>query len=194
LVIKFSYEGFTADIQVIRSKRKTVSLTVGPEGIIVRVPLKEKTAQIESFVQSKASWIKKNALKIEAAKKRAGKTEPFTEAEIDLIKEKARQYIPQRAEYYARLLGVDYAKITVRSQRTRWGSCTSTGNLSFNCLLMLLPEKVIDSVVVHELCHRKHMNHSSAFYAEIARVFPDYAKCRLWLKDNGSAYLARLPK
>ena len=93
--------------------------------------------------------------------------------------------IPERVRHFAPLIGVDYGRITIRCQRTRWGSCSAKGNLSFNCLLMLLPNEVVDSVVVHELCHRKHMNHSPLFYAEIERVFPEYRKCSKWLKENG---------
>ena len=67
-------------------------------------------------------------------------------------------------------------------------------NLNFNCLLVLLPDEIIDSVIVHELCHRKQMNHSAKFYAEIEKVFPDYNCCRQWLKQNGNKYMSRIPK
>ena len=99
--------------------------------------------------------------------------------------------IPARVAYYAAQIGVSYGRITIRCQRTRWGSCSSAGNLNFNCLLLLAPPRVLDSVVVHELCHRKQMNHSAAFYREVYRVFPDYDRCRLWLRENGGALLAR---
>ena len=66
------------------------------------------------------------------------------------------------------------------------------GNLNFNCLLMLCPPEVLDYVVVHELCHRKHMNHSRAFWAEVERVLPDYQMRRNWLKEHGGALVERL--
>ena len=108
------------------------------------------------------------------------------------LADKALIVIPERVKEYAPKVGVTYGRITIRNQRTRWGSCSSKGNLNFNCLLMLFPDEVIDYVVVHELCHRKHMNHSAAFYAEVARVFPEYRKYQKWLKENGGLYLARL--
>ena len=86
---------------------------------------------------------------------------------------------------------MEYGRVTIRAQRTRWGSCTARGDLSFNCLLMLAPPEAIDSVVVHELCHRRHMDHSPAFYTEVLRAFPDYHEWQRWLKENGPVLLAR---
>ena len=86
---------------------------------------------------------------------------------------------------------MDYGSISIRSQKSRWGSCTSKGNLSFNCPLMLTPPEVIDSVVVHKLCYRKEMTHSSVFYAHVLRVFLEYRAWRRWLKDNGLYLLLR---
>jgi predicted metal-dependent hydrolase len=97
-------------------------------------------------------------------------------------------------EYYAQKIGVSFNGITIRCQRTRWGSCSSKGNLNFNCLLVLLPDEIIDSVVVHELCHLKQMNHSPKFYAEIEKILPDYKIRREWLKQNSSKYMSRIPK
>ena len=130
--------------------------------------------------------------KIEECEKAVGDADPFTAEEIKALAEKAKIIIAERARYYAPMIGVTYNRITIRCQRTRWGSCSSKGNLNFNCLLALFPLEIIDSVVVHELCHRKHMNHSPKFYAEIEKVFPEYKRCNKWLKDNGGLYMARL--
>jgi predicted metal-dependent hydrolase len=91
-------------------------------------------------------------------------------------------------------MGISYGRITVRSQHTRWGSCSAKGNLNFNCLLMLVPQEVLDYVVVHELCHRKELNHSARFWAQVERILPDYRIHRKWLKDHGSALIGRLPE
>lgn len=114
----------------------------------------------------------------------------LTDKDLKALADKAREVIPKRVAYYAPKVGVTYGRITIRTQRTRWGSCSAKGNLNFNCLLMLAPAEVIDSVVVHELCHRKEMDHSDRFYAEVYRVFPEYRKWHQWLKENGSLLLA----
>lgn len=177
---------------LIRSNRKTAEIQVKPEGVIVRVPYRASEKEIREFVESKYEWIKKHMAILEKQRREQSQIVPYTSEEIRTLAEKALAYIPKRVKYYAPLVGVDYGRITIRKQKSRWGSCSSKGNLNFNCLLMLLPEDVIDSVVVHELCHRKHMNHSVAFYREIERVFPEYQRCNKWLKENGGAYLRRL--
>ena len=118
--------------------------------------------------------------------------EKLTDAEINELKKEAESVIPRRVEYFAGVVGVEYGRITIRCQKTRWGSCSSKGNLNFNCLLMLAPHEVLDSVVVHELCHLKVMNHSQAFYDEVLRAYPNYREDHQWLKDHGGQLMARV--
>ena len=181
-----------AKISIIRSSRKTLSIQLKNGEIIARAPLRMKDKDIYSFIESKKSWIEKNLAIIEEREKANSNAEAFTQEEIKALAEKAKIIISERVKYYAPMIGVTYNRITIRCQRTRWGSCSSKGNLNFNCLLALFPLEIIDSVVVHELCHRKHMNHSPQFYAEIEKVFPEYRRCNKWLKDNGGLYMARL--
>ncbi|MBQ8029674.1 MAG: DUF45 domain-containing protein [Clostridia bacterium] len=181
-------------VNIIRSDRKTLSIQLKTGEIIARAPLHMKDEEIYSFIESKKSWVEKNLAKIEEREKAISDVQPFTQEEINALAEKAKTIIPERVKYYAPKIGVTYNRITIRCQRTRWGSCSSKGNLNFNCLLVLFPIEVIDSVVVHELCHRKHMNHSLQFYAEIERVFPEYKRWHKWLNDNGGVYMGRLPK
>lgn len=175
--------------RVIRSSRKTIALQITPDGqLLVRCPRRMGAEAVLAFVESKADWIETHLARQAAAPKLS----PLTAEELQGLAGQARAVIPARAAYFAPLVGVDYGRITIRSQRSRWGSCSSRGNLSFNCLLMLAPAEVADYVVVHELCHRKEMNHSAAFWAEVARVLPDYRDRKRWLKENGPALIGRL--
>ena len=174
--------------KLILSRWKPLSLKLRPEELIVRAPLRATNGQIEYFVEQHRRWIRQHQEKLEW---QAAEFSVLTETELKSLTEQAQQYIPERVRYYAPRVGVDYGHITIRSQKSRWGRCSSKGNLSFNCLLMLAPPEVIDSVVVHELCHRKEMNHSAAFYAHVLRVFPEYRIWNKWLKENGHTLMLR---
>ena len=187
-----SYELEKFPIKIIRSSRKTLAIEVKAESVLVRAPRRMSQKEIWNFLEEKKGWIEKNLKKLQERQDLFQQQKPYTEEEIRMLAEQALDVIPKRVRYYAPLVGVDYGRITIRNQRTRWGSCSSKGNLNFNCLLILFPDEVLDSIVVHELCHRKHMNHSAAFYAEVERVFPEYRKCEKWLKEHGSLYLSRL--
>ena len=178
--------------KIIRSRRKTLGLEVTAEGVTVRAPLRISAAEIAKFVAQHEDWIEKHLKKAEERKRILAGIEPLSDEEIKELAERAKKVIPERVEHFAKTIGVSYGRITKKNQRSRWGSCSSKGNLNFNCLLMLAPPEVIDSVVVHELCHRKEMNHSERFYAEVLRVFPDYYKWNKWLKENGGAIMARM--
>ena len=180
-------------INVVKSNRKTIAIEINSKGIIVRAPFKMRDDEISAFLEKKKDWIEKHLQRVMAHHEALKDVEPYTMEEIQALADKALKVIPEKVKRYAPLIGVDYGRITIRNQQSRWGSCSSSGNLNFNCLLMELPDEVIDSVVVHELCHRKHMNHSSQFYAEIEKAFPQYKQCQKWLKENGSAVLNRLP-
>ena len=175
--------------EVIRSRRQTLALEIRDGRLIVRSPFWVTDARVDRFVNEHRRWIE---TRMERAKTAQG-VEKFTGEELLALKKQAAQVIPDRVAYYASRIGVSYGRVTIRAQHTRWGSCGKNGNLNFNCLLMLAPPEVLDSVVVHELCHRREMNHSARFYAEVLRVFPDYRKHRQWLKENGDALMARLP-
>ena len=180
------------DIKIIRSARKTLSIEIDRDGqLVARAPKHMSERQIKKFVSEKSGWIEKHLALFEKARQSAESKPPLSETEIKKLTDEAKAYIPQRVEHYAKLLGVDYGRITIRNQKTKWGSCSSKGNLNFNCLLMLTPPEVIDSVVAHELCHRLYMNHSGDFYKSLYAVFPDYDSCSKWLKINGNAILLR---
>ena len=174
--------------KVIRSDRKTIAIQIKPDGtVIVRCPKRMAMAEVRQFVESKSAWIEKHLAKCSSQHQ-----EKFAEHELKALREEARVLVTQSVQHYAPLVGVSYNKITIRTQHTRWGSCSSKGNLNFNCLLALVPREVLDYVVVHELCHRKEMNHSDRFWNEVARIIPDYKSRKQWLKDHGASLISRI--
>ena len=190
-------KGISSEIEIIRTKRKTMVAGIKADGsVVVRAPLKMSDAEIADFLTDKSAVIEKNVLK-QTERRRAedeklAQTRPFTPEEIQAMADEAMKIIPRRVAYFAELMGVTYGRITIRNQKTRWGSCTSRGNLNFNCLLVKTPPEVLDSVVVHELCHRKHLDHSKEFYADVYKVFPDYDRCHKWLSENGGLLIRRM--
>lgn len=185
----------TDDIRIIRSRRKTISIQIDENlRITVRAPLRMKEAAIQTFIEERSEWIEKHLEKMRERQEELQneQAEQLTLSELRALAEDAVSYIPGRVSFYAREIGVNYGRITIRNQKSRWGSCSSEGNLNFNCLLMLTPAEVIDYVVVHELCHRLEMNHSRYFWAEVERILPDYKKRRKWLKDNGDKIMRRM--
>lgn len=178
---------------VIRSRRKTLSMQVKGDGQVeIRAPLRTSDAEIRRFLETHRRWLEKHLQKAQALQQAKAGVRKLTAAETAELKKKAKRILPERVAYWAPLIGVRPGRIAVRCQKTRWGSCSTKGNLNFNCLLMLTPPEVIDSVVVHELCHRKEMNHSRRFYDEVLRVYPDYHKWNKWLKENGAAIMRRM--
>jgi predicted metal-dependent hydrolase len=170
--------------RLIRADRKTISIRITPEGeILVRAPRFMPDADIRRFVASKGPWIEKHLSDQKTVT-------PLTQEQIRELARQALDIIPQRVAHFAPMLGVTYGRITIRNQRSRWGSCSAQGNLNFNCLLMLCPAEVVDYVVIHELCHRKHMDHSPAFWAEVGQICPEWRRYRDWLRDNGGALIA----
>ena len=105
-----------------------------------------------------------------------------------MYREQALLVCTKQAEYYSKMMGVTYGRIAIKNNRTRWGSCISLGNLNFHWKLVLMPPAILDYVVVHELAHRKEMNHSSRFWAEVEKILPDYRERRKWLKEHGNEY------
>lgn len=181
------------NISILRSARRTVSLEIrADDRIILRAPLYMTDEAIDRFIKEKSGWIDKHMSERRAKEQEKADVPPkkLSREEINELADKAVEKIPPKAERFAAMLGVTYGGITIRCQKTRWGSCSSAGNLNFNCLLMLCPERVIDYVIIHELCHRKEMNHSKSFWAEVERAMPDYKEAKAWLKNNGGVLMA----
>lgn len=177
---------------IIRSNRKTIAIQIKGDGqVIIRAPLRMAKTDIQAFVDKKKSWIEKHLNAI--AQRQSASERPFTGAELGELAISAKEDIARRVARFAPIVGVSYARITIRAQKSRWGSCSAKGNLNFNCLLMMCPEDIRDYVVVHELCHRKELNHSERFWSEVRRALPSYDVARKWLKTNGVSFIRRIP-
>ena len=181
------------EYKLIRSQRRSISLEIRSGELIVRAPLRASRISIEAMIAKNADWIRRQLERLQREKQALAGIEKLTEDELNELKSRAKAVFPERVAHYAPLVGVSPGRITIRAQKTKWGSCSSKNNLNFNCLLLLTPPEVLDSVVVHELCHLKHMDHSAQFYEEVLRICPDYKSCDRWLKEHGAELMARLP-
>lgn len=180
------------ELNVIKSNRKSMAIEIKGSEVIIRAPLQATNEQINAFILKNQAWVEKHLAEAQKKAAVAASVKKLNMDEIRALVDQALKVIPERVKYYAPMVGVTYGRITIRNQRSRWGSCSGKGNLNFNCLLMLAPAEVLDSVIVHELCHRKEMNHSDKFYAEVLRVFPDYWIWNKWLKEHGNELMARM--
>lgn len=198
-MLKFVYKGMIKmkigeyNVEVRRSKRKSAAIKITADmQIVVFVPLYVSDNEIERMVISKSKWIDEHMLKVQSTIDERSKLEKITFEQIKELADQAVEYIPKRVKYYAEKENFVYNKITIKNLVSRWGSCSTKGNLNFNCLLMLTPDYVIDYIVVHELCHLREMNHSEKFWAEVEKIMPDYQRAKLWLKQNGGNLISRM--
>lgn len=189
--MKLALEKFEYIIK--KSRRTTISVQITPDQkLLVKAPAYTSIKEVEDFLRKKRDWIIKQINRTKVTSQQAAQMGILSDKKIRKLKRDAKKIIPERVEYYAKLSGITYNRIFIRLQKSRWGSCSIEGNLNFNALLALMPLEVLDSVVVHELCHRRHMDHSKAFYDEVLKIFPDYKKWDKWLKQNGAAYQLRV--
>ena len=177
------------------SDRRSYGISIEATGeVMLHLPLSGSVRDAARMAEEKRGWIIEKVLMQrqrleEAQKKEAQRDKCYTPEQRSALekhyREAAKEYFPKRAAYYAAFLGVSYDRIRIAGQKTRWGSCSSNKTLSFNWKLMLAPPKVLDYVVVHEVCHLREMNHSPRFWALVESLMPDYKQQRKWLKDNG---------
>lgn len=173
--------------KLVRSKRKSLSLQVNQGGVLtVRAPRFLSKRRIDNFIVEKSKWIRKKQDEMQG--KQTIVEEVVAKREhrsLEWYKKMAKIKLSRRVEYFAEREGFSYKQVRIGSAMTRWGSCGPTGNLNFTWRLILAPDSVIDYVVVHELAHLEHKNHSSRFWAEVERMMPDWKVQRKWLKTNG---------
>ena len=169
------------DYTTIRSDRKTIGLEVKRDGtILVRAPMRLSKDRIDRFVQEHRQWIL-NAQSRQQTRQ-AAHPEPDAQ-EILRLKTMAKELLPKKVAAFSKIMGLTPAGITITSAKTCFGSCSSANRLSFSWRLMQYPEAAIDYVVVHELAHIVHHNHSPEFYALVANSLPDHTQRRALLKE-----------
>ncbi len=157
---------------VIRSARKTLAIQVdGDCNITIRAPMFVTQKEIELFLNNKKEWLEKAVI---SQRKKAGNQKKYTDEDIEILRKKAKAILPEKVEYYSALMGVKPASVKINSAKKRYGSCSGKNSINFSLYLMDKDKRFIDYVVIHELAHIKHHNHSKEFYSFIERFMPDY--------------------
>ena len=172
-------------ISVIRSARKSLGLEVRDANtVLARIPTRVSDRELKAFVENHRSWIlEKTEVMAEREEKRKSTPAPPPELLSKTDRMKIQLKIGKRVRHYCEAMGVTVGYVTVKNQKTRWGSCSAKGNVNFNYQLAFLPDELLDYVVIHELAHRRHMDHSRAFWAEVEKYCPDYLERREQLKE-----------
>ena len=241
--MQITYNSENIQVHIIRSKRKTICMSVNKDGsVTVKAPHKYPTeAEIGRFVESKVEWIisqrvrqqdredmrlvrrfetdysfpylgEERLLEMQSAKKTGisyqdGKIVIKTPAYESLVadydaaenkekieklqndlkkwyKKQAYAYVSKRVDYYKDVVGVTVTSVSIKSRKSQWGSCDSNGELTFSWRLVMARPEAIDYVVIHELCHRKYMDHSKQFWNEVQKYMPDFKAQKQWLEEN----------
>ena len=176
-------------VEVIRSQRKTMAIQVHADGrVTFRIPKQLPGTDVQKQLESHRGWILNKLLEMEDRRKKREKAKVQDGAQTNQFpewgalqtaeKKHIQESFRQRAEYYAGMMGVTFGNITIRNQKTRWGSCSGKGNLNFNYKLYFLPAELMDYVIIHELAHRRHMNHSAAFWQVVEQYGPEWRTAR----------------
>jgi predicted metal-dependent hydrolase len=158
-----------------KSKRaRHMRLTIYCDGgIVATLPERLDEGLAEKFIREKSEWILKR-LKISLSRPRNRLLHRHSKKEYLENKKAAFDLVNDRLKYFNGFYNFDFGKISIRNQRTRWGSCSRKGNLNFSYKIIFLPEKFSDYIIVHELCHIKEFNHSRRFWELVAKTVPDY--------------------
>lgn len=165
------------------SKQLKLTVQTGRR-VLLTMPMHVPWQQAEVFLQRSRVWLKQQlALQQDTS---LDNCSPPNRAQYQA----ARRQIEERLHMWAPRIGAQWQRVRIGNQRSRWGSCSARGTLSFNWRLVKLPAKLFDYVIVHELCHLKHLNHSPAFWQLVARHIPDYRQRRQQLRKLATGRVA----
>lgn len=164
----------------LRSKRKSLSIEVHRDGrVIVRVPMQLAQSRVEEFVAQHEAWLEEKLREAQRCR-----PDTLTDAQIAALKKKAAEQLPAKTAYYARLMGVQPAGVKITSAQKRFGSCSGKNSICYSYQVMRYADAAIDYVVVHELAHIVHKNHSRDFYALVESILPDYRARAALLREK----------
>lgn len=167
-------------IKIIRSGRKSLSLSVDDElNVVVRAPYSANDALINDLVSKNSQWISKAIERKKAYLSRVN----IADNEVESLIRQAKDIIPKRVDYFSSIMNIYPTGIKITKAKKRFGSCNQKNSLCFSCFLMQYPLEAVDYVVVHELAHIRHHNHSAEFYSLIRRYMPDYKQREKLLKE-----------
>ncbi|MCK5285745.1 MAG: M48 family metallopeptidase [Candidatus Pacebacteria bacterium] len=166
------------------TRARRMRLAVYCDGsIVVTTPLGLRGNIVEKFLTEKTQWL---FTKLNFFKQFEGKAiTKYSHEDYLKFKKEACILAENRISYFNKTYKLKYNKISIKNQKTRWGSCSKKGNLNFNYKIALLPEKISDYIIVHELCHLKEFNHSKKFWNLVAKAIPDYLEIKKDLKKSG---------
>ena len=171
-------------VEIVRSDRTTVSLEITKElTVCIRAPKHAADDELYALAEKHEKWIETH-LEIMKRRLEARTAYDLTEEDSEALKALARRVIPPKVEHYAKLMGVKPKSVRITSAHTRFGSCSGENALCFSYILMRYPEEAIDYVVVHELAHIKHHNHSRSFWALVGKYMPDYKQRQKLLRED----------
>lgn len=166
------------EVKVSRVKTNYIRLKVEPDGkVSATIPYYATLISLKSLISKNRQNLRKTIARLPEFHK-------YTEEEVKQIRKKAKEFLPVRVEYLAKQHGFKYGKLSFRNQKTRWGSCSSSNNISLNIALIVLPPRLIDYVILHELAHTVEKNHSAKFWSKLEKVCPDCKKLKKELHSH----------
>lgn len=175
------------DIEIIKSNRKTIEIKILDNlSVRVKAPKYMSSKDIKKYIDDHMDWINKA---LESQKERNESVEYLSNEEIERVIDLANEILPKKTIEFAKIMNVTISKISIKSLKSKWGSCSSDGHIILNYKIMQTPVSVWEYVIVHELAHRVYMNHSRDFYNLIGKYKPDYKESIAYLKKNGYAIL-----
>ncbi len=169
--------------KIVFTKRKSIALSLDDKGeVLVRAPKRTSRILIDKFVHENQAWIQKRVQDNVVQKEKVSKL--LENNNTQQLKNEFERNLSKRMGLWAKKLNINFNKVRISNAKKRWGSCSSKGVVSITWRLVFAPQEVLDYVIVHELIHLNHMNHSKRFWLEVQKVIPDYKKHKKWLKSN----------